>query len=78
MTGTNNNDQNETISQFDTNMSLRVYKDEPVTIQEERKKTFDQLLLLGCSNKQAISLSYRLVPRVYLTMEQMKKLGYID
>jgi len=53
-----------------------VYKCEPIEVLAERQRILSELSSLGCSSRQASSLSYRLVPRKYLTEAEMKQLGY--
>lgn len=54
-----------------------VIKQEPESIVTERTRVYNELIALGCSAKQASSLSYRLIPRKYLTNLEMIQLGYI-
>lgn len=52
-------------------------KVEPAQIIEQRRQVYDDLIKIGCSPKQATALSYRTVPRTFLTHQELITLGYV-
>lgn len=53
-------------------------KVEPEAIIQQRRQVYNDLIKIGCSPKQATALSYRTVPRTFLSHQELITLGYVS